>query len=210
MSGAENPSTQPAQPPFGEVNIGRRRDGLDRRVRVASRSGLAVLIAEVALGALVTGDAVLAATQAGGEHHGGEGDNLMVDWPLVTGLLPVLLSAAGGMALLALLLVRLDRRWWSRLVPLVVLAAVVGVGVASVAVDVVRPFPDRLPTVVWWSLGFALVGVGLAVAQSGRAGWTRRALACAGAVLVIVAAANQVNQFFGEFPYGARKLGQAV
>jgi S-formylglutathione hydrolase FrmB len=119
----------------------------------------------------------------------------------------MLVTALGGAALLMLLVGRWDRPWWSRSVPLVVLGAAAGVGIAVLAVSMARPFPDRLPAVVWGSLGCALAAVGLCAAQSWRVRWRRRALVCLAAVCVIVAAGNQVNGYFGEFPTLRSALG---
>jgi hypothetical protein len=128
----------------------------------------------------------------------------VLNWPLVSGVLPVLLTVLGGVAML-LVVGRRQRRWWSRVLPLVGLCAVAGVAVTALTVWVMRPFPDPLPAVVWVSLGATLAAVGLAAAQCRRASW--RLLAGVAAACVSVAAANQVNQFFGEFPTIRTALG---
>ncbi len=130
----------------------------------------------------------------------------MLDWPLVTGVAPIVLSALGAGALLVLL-ARRGRRWWSQSVPVVALGAAAGVGVAALEVSVLRLFPDRLPAVVWCALAVALAGVGLAVAQTRQAGWRRRTAVWLAAASVIAAAASQVNQSYGEFPTIRSALG---
>lgn len=131
----------------------------------------------------------------------------MLNLALLTGAVPALLSVVGGAALLYLLFGRRDRRWWLRVVPVVVLAAAYVVAWVATVLVVVRPFPDPLPAVVWCSLGVALIGVGLAAARTRRTGRLDRVLAATAAVLVLGAAANQVNRHFGEFPTVRAALG---
>lgn len=124
----------------------------------------------------------------------------MLGWSLVAGPLPAMLAVAGAAGLLALLIARLDRRWFTRLVPLVVVLAAAGVGVAVVVLAITQPFPDPLPVVVWYSLGAALLAVGLAVTAFRALGATRRVAAVVATVLVLLAAGNQVNLHFGQYP----------
>jgi S-formylglutathione hydrolase FrmB len=67
--------------------------------------------------------------------------------------------------------------------------------------NVWRPFPDLLPfTIVLWSW-VALVGIMLAFARQPLfRTWPRRAAAIAAGVLVLAAAANQVNGYFQAYP----------
>jgi S-formylglutathione hydrolase FrmB len=145
-----------------------------------------------------------------------------LDWSLIAGPLPVVLLAG---ALLALAWLAAGRnaprrgslrrggrrksadgaasvRWLVISVPLIVMAAG---GVIALLMwlinNVWRPFPDLLPlTIVLWSW-VALAGVVLAFArQPLLRTWPRRAAAIAAGVLVLAAAANQVNRYFQAYP----------
>lgn len=126
---------------------------------------------------------------------------LLLDAPLIAGLLPTAVSAGGAVAALYLL-VRRGRRWWLRDVPV---ALAVGAGVAllcAVAVAVLRPFPDPLPprVLVW-------IGVPVAAAALARAGRDRRRALVAVALLAVVAtSAVKVNAFYGYRPSLAAAL----
>src|SRR6516162_4522470 len=115
-----------------------------------------------------------------------------LDWSLVAGPLPVILLVS---ALLAL-------AWLAAGVPLIVMAAG---GVTALLTwlinNVWRPFPDVLPfPVVLWSW-VALAGLALALARLPLLRtWPRRAAAIAAGVLVLAAAANQVNGHFQAYP----------
>jgi S-formylglutathione hydrolase FrmB len=131
----------------------------------------------------------------------------VLDWPLLTGVIPTLIGAVGVAGLVMLLLARRDRQWWSRVVPAVIGGAAATVGLAAAVVAMARPFPDPLPPLVWWSLGTAFVAVGLSAAAGWRAGRFRRMLMVVAAVVAVLAAGNEVNRFFGEFPTVRSALG---
>src|SRR5215470_10361080 len=150
-----------------------------------------------------------------------------LDWSLIAGPLPVILLAG---ALLALAWLAAGRnapgrgwlrhswlrrgartgsaggaasvRWLAICVPLI---AALAAGVIAVLTwlinNVWRPFPDPLPfSIVLWSW-VALAGLLLAVArQPLLRTWPRRAAAIAAGVLVLAAAANQVNGYFQAYP----------
>ena len=137
------------------------------------------------------------------------GMDSLLDWSLVTGPLPVVLLLAGGAALLALGAVRGDRRWWTRTVPLVGLVTAAVVGATALAVTLAAPFPDPLPLVVWGSVGVGVGAVALGVAVGIRGRTRVRARAALAVVVVLLAAANQVNTFFGEYPTIRTALGLA-
>lgn len=125
----------------------------------------------------------------------------LLDWDLLRGALPAVVTAAGMVAGCALLLHRRDHRWWSKIVP----ALAAGCTVSSLAIwwlvdGLWRPFPDPLPlhAIAW--IGVALFGVGLGVASAWQGGWWRGALALAAATLVVAAAGANVNMCFGHFP----------
>jgi S-formylglutathione hydrolase FrmB len=130
----------------------------------------------------------------------------MLEWSLLGGPVPAGLTGAGVVGLLLLAFGR-GRRWWLRLVT-VALSAGVLVVVATIVVERVwRPFPDTFPLRVLCLVWVALAGAGLAVARlpgdrnrcrSARI-W-RRVGAVTGALLVLVAAATQVNRYYGLYP----------
>jgi S-formylglutathione hydrolase FrmB len=146
-----------------------------------------------------------------------------LDWSLIGGPLPVILLAG---ALLALAWLAAGRnaprrgaflrhsargesaggaapvRWLVIGVPLIVVAAGGVIALLTWLINNVwRPFPDLLPlTIVLWSW-LALAGMVLAFArQLLLRTWPRRAAAIAAGVLVLAAAANQVNGYFQAYP----------
>jgi S-formylglutathione hydrolase FrmB len=145
-----------------------------------------------------------------------------LDWSLVAGPLPVILLA-GALAGLAWLVAgrsapgrgwlrRGSRggsgggaasvRWLAICVPLIVMAAGGVIALLTWLVNNVwRPFADLLPfTIVLWSW-VALAGVVLALGRLPLLRtWPRRAAAIGAGVLVLAAAANQVNGYFQAYP----------
>ncbi len=117
---------------------------------------------------------------------------------LVRGVIPAVLTAAGLVAL-ALLLARRTRSWWLRWVPLVVAVVAAVVLVGNVLINNANLFPDQLPisNLVW--LGVGLLGLGLAVARLFTGRWWARLGALGLAVLVVLAAAAQINRYWGEY-----------
>jgi len=132
----------------------------------------------------------------------------VMDWSLISGPVPVGLTVTGRGALLG----RPWRRWWSRTVPGVLLAVGSAVGGCALVLVIAAPFPDPLPPLTWCSVGVALVAIGLATAvvASRGAGWARRVLGPVAAVLVVLAAANQVNESFAQFSTLRAVLGLAL
>ena len=144
------------------------------------------------------------------------------DWSLLAGPLPVILLVGALLALAWLVAGRnapgngwLRRgarggsaggaasvRWLAVWVPLIVMAAGGVIAVLTWLINNVwRPFPDLLPfPLVLWSW-VALAGIVLVVArQPLLRTWPRRAAAIAAGVLVLAAAANQVNGYFQAYP----------
>jgi len=144
-----------------------------------------------------------------------------LDWPLIAGPLPVILLVS---ALLAVAWLAAGRnapgrglrrgvrgrsadgaasvRWLAIGVPLIVMAAGGVIALLTWLINNVwRPFPDVLPsTIVLWSW-VALAGLVLALARLPLLRtWPRRAAAIAAGVLVLAAAANQVNGYFQAYP----------
>jgi S-formylglutathione hydrolase FrmB len=149
-----------------------------------------------------------------------------LDWSLLAGPLPVILLAGALLALgwlvaggnapgrgwLRRWLRRGARgggaggapsvRWLAVWVPLIVVAAAGIIALVTWLINNVwRPFPDLLPfPVVLWSW-VALAGLLMAFArQLLLRTWPRRAAAVAAGVLVLAAAANQVNDYFQAYP----------
>jgi S-formylglutathione hydrolase FrmB len=145
-----------------------------------------------------------------------------LDWPLVAGPLPVILLVCALLALAWLVAGRnasgygslwrsmrggradgaASVRWLAICVPLIVMAAGGVIALLTWLINNVwRPFSDLLPfTIVLWSW-VALVGMMLAFARQPLVRtWPRRAAAIAAGVLVLAAAANQVNGYFQAYP----------
>jgi S-formylglutathione hydrolase FrmB len=130
-----------------------------------------------------------------------------LDWSLIDGAVPTTLLVVGVGATLYLLADR-DRPWWTWKLPLAV-----GVTVAlTILVGLFvnkwwKPFPDDLPTDVLAWIGVGILGVALAVARFATMGWKGRTAAVAGALALILLAANQVNRHFQQYPTLRAALG---
>ena len=139
-----------------------------------------------------------------------------LDWSLISGVLPVVLLAAGALALGLLVaggpLAEGGRRrpeWWKFWVPALVIGAAAVVAVLAWLInDVWRPFPDPLPVsvVVWCGVGVAgvLLGIGSAVVLRS---WRATAGALLAVVVVLAAAGNQLNKYYQEYPTLRTALG---
>jgi S-formylglutathione hydrolase FrmB len=129
----------------------------------------------------------------------------VLDWgwltslSLVQGWLRGVLAAAVFVGLAFLLVVRRDRRWWTRRVPLAVVAAFALLGLAEAYLDIAKPWPDSLSlgVLAWIWAGFLALTL-LAVGWHRRHWWVR-VLACVAATGVVLGAADGVNADFGEF-----------
>src|SRR5215469_9107523 len=145
-----------------------------------------------------------------------------LDWSLIAGPLPLILLVSAPLAFAWLAAGRngpgrgsLRRgmrggraggaasvRWLVICVPLIVTAAGGVIALLTWLINNVwRPFPDLLPrTIVLWSW-VALAGIVLAFArQPLLRTWPRRAAAIAAGVLMVAAAASQVNVYFQAYP----------
>jgi S-formylglutathione hydrolase FrmB len=145
-----------------------------------------------------------------------------LDWSLIAGPVPVILLIGALLALAWLAAGRnaprrgslnndvrggnasgaVSTAWLAICVPFIVMAAAGITGLLTWLINNVwRPFPDLLPfTIVFWSW-VALTGLVLAFArQPVLRTWPRRAAAIAAGVLVLAAAANQVNGYFQAYP----------
>jgi S-formylglutathione hydrolase FrmB len=121
----------------------------------------------------------------------------MLDWSLTTGGLPLVITGLGAIAGFVLLLGR-GRRWRIWRLPLALAVGFLAGFGAIVVVDVWwRPFPDPLPPVVAVCIGVVAAAASLVVRPGG---WRARTAAVGAVVLVALAGAVQVNQFFGAYP----------
>jgi S-formylglutathione hydrolase FrmB len=145
-----------------------------------------------------------------------------LDWSLIGGPLPVILLIGAVLALAWLAAGRNAPRhgmpesgagggnanraasvWWLAMcVPFIVIAAGGVIALLTWLINNVwRPFPDSLPSVVMVWSWVALTGIALAIARQLLVRtWPRRASAIAAGVLVLAAAANQVNDYFQAYP----------
>ncbi|GGU48343.1 alpha/beta hydrolase [Lentzea flava] len=123
-----------------------------------------------------------------------------LDLSLINGPIPATATVAGVLALAALT-IRRNRSWWTRTVPMVVVACAVSVAALKLVVDHVwKPWPEPLPAVLTGWAGATLLAVCLAVARLRSARWCSRVLS---AVLVLVVTASAVaaaNAYFGFYP----------
>lgn len=124
----------------------------------------------------------------------------LVGLSLLHGPVAVMLTVGVGASLLALLSSHRDRSWYRRAVPLAVLAAVVLLVGAEAALAVLQPFPDPLPWSVPAWVGAGLLALSLAVAGWRRQTWRRRAVAVSAVLVVLVGAANGINEMYAAFP----------
>jgi S-formylglutathione hydrolase FrmB len=124
-----------------------------------------------------------------------------LDWSIVTGITPVVLTLLGLAALLHLVYGR-DPRWWARWVPSILLGTIaVCVGIALFVDRVWQPFPDNLPTdVVLW-IGVILCSLALGLVQLfRREHWGPRLLAALAMLVAFSFGLNQINRVYDQFP----------
>jgi S-formylglutathione hydrolase FrmB len=131
----------------------------------------------------------------------------LLDAPLLSGPLQVLVGAAGIAGALFLLL-RRSRRWWARTVPAVLLAAAALTAGLAVLVDQVwQPFPDPVPLPVLLLVGAVLAAVGLAALGMRARRWPGRAGAVVAVLLVALGSAQGMNIVYREYPTLRTALG---
>lgn len=124
-----------------------------------------------------------------------------LDWSIVSGAVPVVLTVVGVAALLCLLYAR-DAHWWARWVPAVLLGTVLAaVGIALIVDRAWRPFPDDLPTevVVWIGVIIGAVAFGL-IQLFRHKGRRFKVLAGVATLVALVFGAAHINQFYDQYP----------
>lgn len=132
----------------------------------------------------------------------------MLDVSIVAGPVRLFLLLLGPVALLALV-ARRRRGWWSRRVPLALVAGAAVAGLLVLVVQVLwRPFPDPLPRPAVLFTGLTTAALVLAVRRGGRRRTT--ALWLMGVVAVAISGAAQVNQQFQAYPTLRGVLGMAL
>lgn len=125
----------------------------------------------------------------------------MSSWGLLSGLLPKVLVVAALVAGGALVWRRGPRRWWTTVLPVTLTCAALSAIAITWFVDhVLRLFPDPLPLTVTTMIAIALAALVLAAIELVRAGWGRRVIAAGAAAVIVVAASNGINQYYGYFP----------
>ncbi|MDT7707790.1 MAG: hypothetical protein QOG20_3397 [Pseudonocardiales bacterium] len=129
----------------------------------------------------------------------------LLDAPLIAGLLPTTISAAGS-AGAVFLLARSGRVWWTRSVPVALAVGVALAAVAELVVMVVRPFPDLLPLRMLAWIAVAATGTALAWAHRRAAVW-RRVVAVVALLAVVATCGVKANSFYGYRPTLATALG---
>nr|CTQ92274.1 Apolipoprotein N-acyltransferase (EC 2.3.1.-) in lipid-linked oligosaccharide synthesis cluster [Kibdelosporangium sp. MJ126-NF4] len=131
----------------------------------------------------------------------------VLDWDLIRGKGPLVATVVAVLAC-GLLLVRRERRWWIRTVPIAAGASVAVTLLAWWLLEGVwQPFPDALPLrVVAWA-GCGVAGVALAVASFWGTTWRRRVAAVVVAALAVAAATLNINAYYGQFPSLRAMLG---
>ncbi|TGD88357.1 esterase [Mycolicibacterium sp. CH28] len=137
----------------------------------------------------------------------------MLDWPLLTGPLPLVLQIGAAIAG-AWLLIRMVLAPRSPLVKVIsCVAFVAGAAVVTLAGDhlarnVWELFPDRIPLVVLLWAGAAVFTLCMAASLAAVAErWPVSAGLVIASAIVVAACANQVNAVFGAFPTPRDALG---
>jgi S-formylglutathione hydrolase FrmB len=123
-----------------------------------------------------------------------------LDLSLTSGPIPTAATVAGAIALICLT-IRKNRTWWTRVVPVVVLASAAVIAGLVVVVDHVwKPWPEPLPPILVGWAGVVLVALSLAVARLRAGRWYWRTLSVVLALVVTASAVTAANAFFGFYP----------
>ncbi len=123
-----------------------------------------------------------------------------LDLSLIHGPVPLAATIAGVLAV-TYLAIRKNRTWWTRVLPLVVVACALVVVTLTYVVDHVwKPWPEPLPVILTLWLGAALVALCLAVARLRSGRWYGRVFGVLLALGVVASALTATNAFFGQYP----------
>lgn len=124
-----------------------------------------------------------------------------MQWSLLTGPFPLALLVAAILGLIALVVRRGTRRWWTVAVPVAAGAGLIG----TLAIDwlvtaVWRPFPDSLPTVAVIWVGLIIAALVLMTWHIVIGGTARRVVAIVAVVAVMCGGINEINRTYGDTP----------
>jgi enterochelin esterase-like enzyme len=123
-----------------------------------------------------------------------------LDLSLINGPIPKAATVVAALAL-TYLVIRKNRTWWVRVLPIVVLACALAVtGLTLVINHVWKPWPEPMPIILMVWLGAALVAVSLGVARLRPSRWYGRVLSVVAAVAVISGALTATNAYYGLYP----------
>lgn len=123
-----------------------------------------------------------------------------LDLSLINGPIPTAATVAAALAL-TYLVIRKNRTWWVRVLPITVLAcALVVTGLALLVDHVWKPWPEPLPTILVVWVGAALVALTLAALRLRSGRWYGRVFGVLLALGVTASAAVATNAHFAQYP----------
>ncbi len=123
-----------------------------------------------------------------------------LDLSLVNGPIPIAATVAAAVAL-TYLAIRKTRTWWTRVLPIVVLAcAVVAFGLSFVVDHVWKPWPEPLPVILTVWVGAVLTALALAAVRLRSGRWYGRVFGVLLALGVATSAMVATNAHFGQYP----------
>ncbi|TDP98183.1 enterochelin esterase-like enzyme [Labedaea rhizosphaerae] len=129
---------------------------------------------------------------------------------MLGGAVPALLFVAAALGLIWLTGGR-RRRWRLRSIVLsVILSALITAALVYYTENIWQPFPDALPAPVIALIGVGVLGLVLLVPRVRHSTWPVRPLAVVISTVVLLAAANGVNIYYGQFPTLGALLGAPV
>lgn len=126
--------------------------------------------------------------------------NALTGLGLTTGPLHDVLVYGALAALVALFVLRRDRAWWLHVVPPALAGTAVLLGVTSVWLDKVKPWPDALPADVWAWVGAGELAMVLAALGWRHRSWPFRLLTIGAVALTLAGAADGINTVYGFYP----------